>query len=551
MEVLMKKGLFILAILLVFALALAGCGNTATTTSAPVKTSAVPTSATPVKPPTTTPDASAPQYGGTLTWIRNTGIPDMGAPSDTPSSTFVLSLVSPVLESVVGKDKNGNFQPSLVESVEYSSDGKTITMHLFKGINFQDGTPFNAAAIQYNLEKCLAANCASSSMLKLVTSYQIVDDYTLKVNLSKYDARFLLTLAETANGQIASPTALAKVSSAQNMGKDHVVGTGPFKFDSWQQDQFVKMVKWDGYRVKGRPYLDAIQINNNSDLTVSLMSFKAGEVQMVENIDPSQYVSMKKEGYRVDIPPIGFVFPVVPDSANPDSPFRDQKVREALEYAIDKVSMTQGIGLGTQYPSYQFAISPPVGQDPWYVADLPKREYNPAKAKALLAEAGYPNGFSYPLLSDVRARDDQVVAIQTYLKAVGINTTLDKADVMRASTFAKDGFKGILIPGFPYFSSFTQWLAVFNDPIFTYPTVYFPQGFKQAWSEVAGEINEVKRMEKMSTLMKQAVTEAIMIPYLQDGPRYVDDGTIMDMKWDVPGVNGGYDAVNAWLKKKK
>jgi peptide/nickel transport system substrate-binding protein len=554
----MKKGLFLLvAILLISAFIMAGCNSTPTTTAAPpVKTSApAQTSAAPAtsaaSKTTAAPSADQPQYGGKLTWIRNMGIPDVGAPADTPSGTFVLSLVSPVLESVVGKDANGNFKPSLVESVEYSPDGKVITMHLLKGINFQDGTPFNAASIKYNLEACLAANCASSSMLKLVSSYQIVDDYTLKVNLSKYDARFMLTLAETANGQIASPTAMAKATNPQDRGKDHVVGTGPFKFDSWQQDQYIRMVKWDGYRVKGRPYVDAIEIRNNSDLTVSIMSFKAGEVQMVENIDPSQYVSLKKEGYHVDIPPLGFVFTVIPDSANPDSPFKDIRVRQALEYAIDKVSMTQGIGLGTQFPSYQFATSPPVGQDPWYIPDLAKREYNPAKAKELLAAAGYPNGFSYPLLSDVRARQDQVVAIQTYLKAVGINTTLDMADVMRASTFGKDGFKGILVPGFPYFSSFTQWLAVFNDPVFTYPTVYFPQGFKQAWADVAGEIDGNKRIEKMKALMKQAVDETIQVPYLQDGPRYVDDGTIVDMKWDVPGVTGGYDAANVWLKKKK
>jgi peptide/nickel transport system substrate-binding protein len=543
----MKKLLIPLAILLACALVFGGCTSSSTTTKAPAPaSSAAPaqTSAAPAQP------ASGPQYGGTLTWIRNMGIPEVGAPSDTPSGTFVLSLVSPVLESVVGKDPNGNFQPSLAESADVSPDGKTITLKFFKGIMFQDGTPFNAAAVKFNLEKCLAANCAASAILRLVTSYEIVDDTTLKINLSKYDARFLMALAETANGQIASPTALAKATTPQNRGKDHVVGTGPFKFDSWQTDQFIRMTKWDGYRVKGRPYLDAIEIRNNSDLTVSLMSFKAGEVNMVENIDPSQYVEMKKAGYRVDIPPIGFVFPIIPDGANPDSPFKDVRVRQALEYAIDKESMIAGIGLGTQFPAYQFAISPPVGQDPWYLPDQPARKYNPAKAKELLAAAGYPNGFNYPMISDVRIRQDQVVAVQTYLKAVGINTTLDMADVSRASSFGKDGFKGMYMPGFPYFSSFTQWLAVFNDPVMTNPAVYFPPGFKAGWDEVSSEVDFNKRITKMKALLKTCYDEAMLIPYLQDGPRYVDDGKIMDMKWDVPGTNGGYDAVNVWLKKK-
>ena len=542
----MKKLFIPLAILLVCAFILVGCTTSSPTTTAPAPKPATPTSA----PAPTTPAAGTPQYGGSFIYVRNTGIPNIGAPSDTPASTFVRSIVTPVLESIVGRDKEGRFQPYLAETADVTPDGKTLTLKLFRGLKFQDGTDCNAAAIKFNLEKVLAANCAASSILKLVSSYDVVDDITLKINLSKFDARLLLTLAETGNGQIASPTALQKATNPQDVGKDHIVGTGPFKFHSWQTDQFVKLVKWDGYRVKGRPYLDAIELRNNSDLTVSLMSFKAGEVNMVENIDPSQFVSLKKEGYNAAIPPIAFVFTILFDSASPDSPFKDVRVRQAVEYAIDKVAMTSGIGLGTQWPAYQFAASPPLGQDAWYLPDLPKREYNPAKAKQLLAEAGYPNGFSYPLISDVRIRQDQVVAIQTYLKAVGIETKLDMADVLRASSFGKDGWKGILVPGFPYFSSFTQWLAVFNDPVMTNPSRYLPPGYRAGWDEVAGEIDYDKRMTKMKALMKQAVDEALHVPYLQDGPRYVDDGRIQGMNWNVPGQNGQFDFENMWLKKK-
>jgi ABC-type transport system substrate-binding protein len=147
------------------------------------------------------------------------GIPIIGAPADTPSMNFVDSLVSPVLENVVGEDAAGRFKPILAESADISSDGKTITLHLLKGVKFQDGTDFNAAAVKFNLEKVLAANSAASGILKLVTSYDIVDDNTLRINLSKYDARLLLTLAETANGQIASPTAYQKKAKPE----DHMI----------------------------------------------------------------------------------------------------------------------------------------------------------------------------------------------------------------------------------------------------------------------------------------------------------------------------------------
>jgi peptide/nickel transport system substrate-binding protein len=485
-------------------------------------------------------------YGGVLKLVRNTGIPFIGAPSDYPSATYTLSLESPVFESLVTCDAQGRIMPSLAESIDVTPDGKLITFHLLKGVKFQDGTDFNAEAVKFNLERCLAEKCAASSSLSLVTSYEIPEYYTLKVNLSQYDARFLLTLAQTAIGQIASPTAIQK----SNNPEDHVIGTGPFKLGSWQPDQYIKMIKWDGYRVKGRPYLDGIEIRNNSDLTVSIASLKAGEVNLVDNINPAQYVSLQNEGYAVATPPIGSVFSIIPDSANPNSPFKDIKVRQAIEYAIDKVSMAQEIGLGTQFPSYQLATAPPAGQDPWYITDIPKHEYSPIKAKALLAEAGYPNGFNCNLITDVRSRQDQIVAIQIYLKAVGINTTLDMADVARAATFGKDGFSGILVPGLPTFSSFTQWMTVFNDPVATYPTVHFPPGFKAGWDEAALEVDFDKRMTKMRALMRQAVEEAIQIPYLLDCTHYVTDSTIQGLKWESNGVDGYFDPVNVRLEQR-
>jgi ABC-type transport system substrate-binding protein len=540
----MKKILIPLVILLVCAFALTGCSSSTTSTTPaanPTQTTGPSTTAT-----TQASQASSARYGGTLTWVRNMGIPDIGAPADIPSQTNTPSLVTPVLESLITTDVNEKIQPWLAESVDVSPDGKKITFKLLKNVKFQDGTPFNAEAVKFNLELDLKNNCNASGILKKVTSYNIVDDYTLEVNFAAYDARFLQTLAQTGIGQIASPTAMQK--STEHTA--HIVGTGPFKFDSWQTDQYVKMVKWDGYRTKGRPYLDAIDIRNNSDITVSIMSLKAGEVNMVENIDPADYNSLKAEGWAVGIPPLGFVFSFVPDSANPDSPFKDVRVREALEYAVDKAGLAKGIGKGTQFPAYQAAVEPPLGQDAWYIPDAPKREYNVAKAKELLAAAGYPNGFECALTTDVRARQDQIVALQTYFKAVGISTKLDMADVGRASTFPKDGWKGILVGGFPNFSSFTQWVTAYNDPTFVYPSASKPEGWKEGWDAVIAEIDYDKRITLMKNLLRKNYEGAYRIYYIEDGPRYVTDGTIQDIDWDGHHINGYFDAVNVWLKKK-
>ncbi|MBN1191855.1 MAG: hypothetical protein JXA46_19040 [Dehalococcoidales bacterium] len=538
----MKKNFVLVVFSLLCVLVMAGCSSSETTTPSSTGAANTPGS-TAVK--TTSAEASSDKYGGTFIMVRKVGIPDVGAPSDIPSQTNTPSLVSPVLEQLITTDVNERIQPSLAESVETSPDGKKITFKLLKGVKFQDGTDFNAEAVKFNLELVLKNNCNASSILKKVTSYNVVDDYTLEVNLEEYDARFLQTLAQTGIGQIASPTALQKSDDHVS----HIVGTGPFTFDSWQTDQYIRMVKWDGYRIEGRPYLDAIEIRNNSDITVSIMSLKAGEVNMVEDIAPADYTALKAEGYPVAIAPLGFVFSFVPDSANPDSPFKDVRVRQALEYAIDKESMALGIGKGTQFPAYQCAVQPPMGQDAWYMPDIEPRTYDVEKAKALLADAGYPNGFECTLTTDVRAFQDTIVALQTYFKGIGVNTKLDMADVARASTFAKDGWDGILVGGFPNFSSFTQWATAFNDPTFVYPSAEKPEGWKDGWDTIIKEVDYDKRMTMMKDLLRKNYEGAYRIAYLEDGPRYVTDGKIQDLDFDGHHINGYQDSVNSWLKK--
>ena len=83
------------------------------------------------------------------------------------------------------------------------------------------------------------------------------------------------------------------------MAKLHCVGTGPFVFDSWKRDSFVKYKKWNGYWQKGKPYVDEIKIQNIADMTVSIMSFKSGEAQAVENIDPVDAKQLEKEGFAI------------------------------------------------------------------------------------------------------------------------------------------------------------------------------------------------------------------------------------------------------------
>jgi peptide/nickel transport system substrate-binding protein len=401
--------------------------------------------------------------------------------------------------------------------------------------------------VKYNLDACVKANVAGSDILGSVTSYDIVDATTLRMNLKQFDARLLPALASSTLGQIASPAALAKEATPETAAKLHLVGTGPFIFDSWQRDQFIKYKKFAGYWQKGKPYVDAIEFRNNPDVPTSLLSLKAGEVNWVENVDPSDFIAMKNEGYTgIIFDELFFIFSIMPDSNNPDSPFAKLQVRQALEYAIDREGMAQGIGQGTMNPIYQHGVA----KDPWFVKDQPQLKYNPEKAKQLLAEAGYPNGFTIPLISDVRARKDQVTAIQSYLDAVGIKTTLDVADVPRFTGYTKDGWKGLLMAGFPNADVFTGWIALYNSPIFTYPSLSWPSGWQAGMAAIVSEPDTTKRLALLSSWQKKLYDGSLIVTYIGDSPRSMTDGTVMDTGFYKNGIMGYWEPANVWLKKK-
>jgi peptide/nickel transport system substrate-binding protein len=539
----LKKGYFTIILVLVFSVIflLAGCGTPAATTTQAPPPATSPSATTP------TPTAAGPQYGGTLVYVRNTGLSILGAPSDMPSFSWYNQIILPVLEPICILDTQGNPAPWLAKSIDVAPDGKTITFHLNSGIKFQDGTDFDAAAVKYNFESVIKANVAGSDVFSNVTSMDVVDPLTLRLTLTQYDARLLPGLASSTIGQIASPTALAKPATADTAAQLHLVGTGPFVFDSWQRDQFVRFTKWDGYWQKGKPYLDAIEFRNNPDVPTSLLSLKAGEVNWVENVDPSDYIAMTKEGYTGFIATdIFFIFSITPDSANPSSPCSDLKVRQALQYAIDRPGMAAGIGQGTMWPIYQQAVE----KDPWFVKNQPQLNYDPAKAKQLLADAGYPNGFTITLISDVRARKDQVTAVQSYWQDVGVKTTLDVADVPRITGYGKDGWEGLLMPGFPNADTFTSWLGLYTSSIFTYPSLAWPSGFKDGMKAVIAEPDTSKRMALFSSLQKELWDGTLYIFYIGDSPRSLTDGTVMEANFYKDGIMGWWTPRDCWLKQK-
>jgi peptide/nickel transport system substrate-binding protein len=540
----MKRVIFftLIAIFLT-GLLVSGCGEETTSSSSTPATSSPSPTTTSAATLTTTPPGEEPQYGGTFTWVHNGGITQIGAIADNLGIPAQRNTY-PMFEGLLMTDEQDNIQPWLVQTWDVSADGKTIVFHLEEGVKFHDGTDFDAAAVQYNLEAVLEANITGSAFLNNVASYEIPDKYTLQINLTEVDSTFLLRIAQGYLGLIASPTAMQAETTPETIAEVHSVGTGPFVFDSWERDSYVRYKKWDDYRKPGLPYLDYIEIRNTADLSASIMSLRAGEVQAVENIDPVDAKQLAEEGYTIYQPNLYFLHSVVPSGNNPDSPFAVKEVRLALEYAINKRTIAQGVGMGYYEALNQLATE----KDPWYNPDLPFREYDPAEARRLLALGGYEGGFHTTLVTDVMARRDTLTAIQTYLDDVGITTDLEILDFGAAFSLPQQGWEGIYFPGFPNVGTLLGIQGRWGDAT-TYISIYQPEGYWDKWNDLLTELDTAKRTAILKDILKIIYDEAIGIPYQGDAPLVAMDPKLHGFAHHAFHVTSFWSPGEVWLEQ--
>jgi peptide/nickel transport system substrate-binding protein len=323
---------------------------------------------------------------------------------------------------------------------------------------------------------------------------------------------------------MASPTALQKPATPDNIAQLHMVGTGAYLFDSWNRDDFVKYKKNPNYWQAGKPYLDEITMRYIADRTVAIMSFQAGEADTITGVDPVNVDVLEAKGYRVAITALRFQHAMMFDSKDPTSPFSQLKVREAIAYAIDKQTLIQGIGGGTNrgYIALDQMAEP---NDPWYVPGLTVRNYDLNKAKQLLSEAGFPNGFKSKLSTNVLVEKDWIEAIQSSLLKVGIELTVDMADVPRFTDLTMNGWSGLAHPGFPTFGTIGGLYARWGDPT-QFVSMFRPAGWAEKWQQVISVTDENVRMNTLKDLVKMDHDQMIGFSYRANAPLTVDTGKV-------------------------
>jgi peptide/nickel transport system substrate-binding protein len=409
----------------------------------------------------------------------------------------------------------------LTDSYDIAPDGVTYTFHLSKTAKWSDGVDFTAADVDFSLQALADPATASTytgSFNDTVVSWQVIDDDTIQIVAKEprstviYDLQGLQVVAKHIWENV--PHDQWKTDPAST-GQDpsRVVGTGPFKFDSWQQGQEIRLVRNDDYYDKGAmPNVKEYVIRVFPDTEAQFNAFLNGEIDYIERLEPEQVDTVKNTpGLTAqDFPDRGFEYYEFNLNQDVTTLFQDARVRQAFMYALDRQSIVHDIRLdyGEVAEGTQPSISP--GYAPDQITT--KYTYDPDKAKQLLADAGWTdtngNGtvdkdgqeMSFELLyaSGSAFLDSLVAYLQDAWKAVGIDAqpkALEFSALIEATTTNPDWQMAIY--GFSWDATFiqdamfgtNQYQTGFNDMKYSNPQL------DEIFAQTKREFDPEKRRE--------------------------------------------------------
>jgi peptide/nickel transport system substrate-binding protein len=562
----MRKRLIPLALLLVCVLVVTACDSStpSPTTSAPSQPAATIQAATTpaaTNPPITQPSTSTPataskpavtttsspttapsKYGGKIKYIEASGpASPIGYPAESAGAGGSIMQFS--LQPMMKEQSGGTYAPCLATSMDINTDSKnpSITIHLRKGVKFSDGTDFNAQALKWNMDAVVAVgmNRSSTDSFK---SIEVLDDYTFRFNLNEWSNQ-LVRIMSSGVVFIVSPTAFEK--NGIDWMRWHMVGTGPFIQTDFQRDVSLTYTRNPNYWEEGKPYLDGFQELFVPDVLTRLALFKSGGGEMLNLADDGRNANqLKADGFNIITYQTGATT-LVPDSANADSPWSKIKVRQAAEYAIDKEAIVNALGFGYWKPAYQINSPASIAFDP----TLSERKYDVGKAKQLLTEAGYPNGFKTTIIAQNTFNRDVLVALQSYLSRVGIQVELQLPTAAAYVDFQLGKFHNAL-----FLMNLLEW-ANANTQFSTYwgtPSNYFKNVSKpQGWSEalLASKMTPAVDAAATKKLEKMAYDDVMAIPVYCGASLWATTSKVQDTGLGTRGNAAWWEPQDTWLRK--
>ena len=371
---------------------------------------------------------ATPKRGGTL----NVGYDDDAKTFDPALSVQLAErqVLYLVFNTLIATDIDFSLKPELARAWHVDPDGKRYVFDLQEGVKFHDGTPFDAAAVQWNINHRLdpATNSPQRSQLhSVIASIDVIDPKTVAFNLTAPHPALLSDLAERP-GFMMSPTAAGKLGA--DFGRNPV-GTGPFRFKAWNQGTSIELERNPEYWQAGRPYLDRVVFRDIPNHIIGLQRLIVGEVDCVTSLSPDELRQVESnDAITVEQARVGRWYSLQYQVDKP--PFENAKLRQAIAYALDRNRINQIVMRGRG----KIANGPTPDGLWWSSSDQVVYGYDPDKARALLKESGVAPGTTLPLSASsdlVSRRIDQLVAEQ--LEAIGLKVQLQP--VSQAESYAR------------------------------------------------------------------------------------------------------------------
>ena len=534
----MKKALSVLIALLML-LSLFACNNGASpdTSSPPPSVSQTPSPSPSTLPPPATPSATPTEtavdkYGGVLKIVNSAeGAAAIGIPWS--ASTLESLLKAPFFEHLLVSTTDGVLEPQLAESWTVDLDKKEIVLNIRKGVKFHDGSDFTAEVAAWNLQMGIDVKQYNQN----ITACEARDDYTLAVKFETWTNSIIFNLSSYF---MCSKESYEK--NGEEWAAENPIGTGPFAMTEYVRGQYIKAARFEDYWQDGKPYLDGIEFHFIRDPVAQNMAMQSTGSDRIDvlNINSAEQVSLfKAQGFTTFSLYTG---PVVmyPGSKDTSSPLSKVEVRKAISYALDRDAIVAARGFGICTPGLQWVESNSMAHLP----DSYNQSFSIEKAKELLTEAGYPDGFHTTLITQPGVADrDSTVAIQKMLEAVGITSDLEFPDSGAYAALRASGWDGICIAGARQFAYvYNSFYLYFDYNDIFYVSVARPNGWEDALR--AAERTPEPDAEALQAVHKVLIDNMMGIPIYNITDNWVFQDNVNDTYY------GYYEHVNladAWL----
>lgn len=427
-----------------------------------------------------------------------------------------------VYEGLVKPDSSGNYIDAVAKSHTISEDGKTYTFQLREGVKFHNGAEVTAEDVKYSIERCAGITEGGTPLISafsIVDRVEIPDEHTVEIHLKKADTEFLAYLI---------------VGIVPKDVKDYnknPVGTGPFMYDSRSPLDYVKLKKFDDYwDQEHKAYLDEVTFKIVADNSALVNGLKGGFIQMAARISPNETADLDKEKFTIYEGGSNLVQALYLNNAV--KPFDDIRVRQALCYAVDRqaiidiASNGKGTVIGSSmFPAFKKYYMPELST--YYKQDI-------QKAKALLKEAGYPNGFDMTITapSNYQKHVDVAQVLVEQLKQIGVRAKIELVewDSWLNDVYANREYQSTVVGvDAAYLSAralLERFTSEYSRNFINYSNPKYDALYEKANHSISDE-EQIKYYKEMQTLLTKDAANV----YIQD----LKDQVALDSRY------GGYE----------